>query len=77
MFGINLMLQRKIRITNRSTNLKKEFRNYVWRKDKSGKKLNAPIDAFNHAIDAVRYVFLMELRIEEEDNDTLFFIKSR
>ena len=36
-------------------NLIKEMRNYKWVEDKNGKLLNKPIDAFNHAIDAMRY----------------------
>jgi len=54
-FGINYLQQHTIRITARSTNLIKEFRNYVWDKDKDGKNLNVPIDAWNHGIDSVRY----------------------
>lgn len=60
-FGIGLMQEFEILITERSTNLIKEFRNYLWEKDKTGKTLNVPIDAFNHGIDAVRYLTLMKL----------------
>jgi len=49
------MKQFKLYVTKRSVNLKKEFSNYVWKKDKDGKVLNVPIDMWNHAIDAVRY----------------------
>lgn len=62
MFGINLMKQYRILVTKRSVNLKKELRKYVWKKDKEGKSLNRPIDAFNHAIDASRYVVTMKMR---------------
>lgn len=55
MFGIDYMQQFRLRVTKRSVNLIKEFRNYTWDKDKSGKVLNTPIDAFNHGIDACRY----------------------
>jgi phage terminase large subunit len=48
-------------ITARSGNIKKEFRNYTWAVDKNWKKLNEPIDAFNHAIDWIRYFFMMRL----------------
>jgi len=54
-FGIDYLQQKKIRVTKRSVNLIKELRNYVWQKDKAGKSLNMPIDAFNHGIDAARY----------------------
>ena len=56
--GITKMLEYKICITKRSANVWKEFKNYTWAQDKEGKWLNTPIDKFNHAIDAVRYVVL-------------------
>ena len=59
--GINRMLQTNIHITERSTNVIKEFKNYTYSQDKDGKWLNQPIDQFNHAIDAIRYVFLNEI----------------
>lgn len=48
-------------MTKRSTNVLKEFRNYTYRQNKDGKWLNEPIDAYNHAIDAIRYVVLDKL----------------
>ena len=59
MFGIGLMQEKQFQITKRSTNLKKEFENYVWAKDKDGNEINKPIDAWNHGIDAVRYLEMM------------------
>jgi phage terminase large subunit len=32
-----------------------EISNYTWDTDKFGKKLNKPIDDFNHLMDAMRY----------------------
>jgi phage terminase large subunit len=37
------------------------MKNYTYQQDKEGKLLNKPVDAFNHAIDAVRYVILTEV----------------
>lgn len=54
-FGIQAMQKQEYLITSESVDLIKEFRQYCWDKDKTGKKLNQPIDAFNHGIDAVRY----------------------
>lgn len=59
--GIMKMQQYKIHITSRSTNIRKEFNNYTWRQDKEGKWLNEPIDCYNHAIDACRYVVLQKI----------------
>ena len=60
-FGISLLQQRDILVTASSANLIKEFRTYSWDKDKTGKKLNKPIDEMNHAIDALRYFAMMAL----------------
>lgn len=59
--GITKMLEYKFCITRRSTNIIKEFKNYTYQQDKEGKWLNVPIDSFNHAIDAIRYIFLTEV----------------
>lgn len=53
--GIQTMQTYPIRITRRSTNLRKEFETYKWKVDRNGNTLNEPIDEFNHAIDASRY----------------------
>lgn len=58
MAGITKMLEFKIYVTKRSTNVTKEFKNYTYRQDKEGHWLNEPIDLFNHAIDGIRYVVL-------------------
>ena len=61
MAGITKMLEYKIKITKRSINLIKEFRNYTFQQDKEGRWLNKPIDAYNHGIDASRYFVLGQL----------------
>lgn len=61
MAGVQKMQEMPIYITKRSTNVIKEFRNYTYRQSKDGKWLNEPIDAYNHAIDAIRYVVLEKL----------------
>jgi phage terminase large subunit len=66
MWGIDLMKQYKIKVTKRSINLIKELRNYTYAKDKEGKSLNQPIDAFNHAIDSSRYCVMMLQRSKHE-----------
>jgi phage terminase large subunit len=53
--GIDSLKQYKLFITQRSTNLIKEFRNYSWIMDKEGNATNKPADVFNHGIDAIRY----------------------
>lgn len=53
--GIDLLKRYKIAVTKRSTDLIKELEQYRWRQDKDGNLINKPVDAFNHAIDALRY----------------------
>lgn len=59
--GIDLMRRKKIHIHEDSLETQKEFRNYKWMTDKNGRILNKPVDAFNHSVDAVRYVCLVKL----------------
>ena len=51
--GIDYVSQRQVRYYGE--NLKREYLSYAWRKRKDGTKLDEPIDAYNHALDAVRY----------------------
>lgn len=59
--GLSKMQEYKIHVTKRSYNLIKELRNYTYRQDKEGKYLNLPVDMFNHAVDAARYVVMNEI----------------
>lgn len=54
-FGIQIMQSQEYLVTTNSINLIKELRAYCWDTDKSGTRLNKPIDINNHAIDALRY----------------------
>ena len=65
-FGIQIMQSQDYLVTSRSTNLIKELRSYCWDTDKTGNKLNKPIDAWNHAIDAVRYHEMMEIGVKTQ-----------
>jgi len=55
-FGIGVMQENPFLVTKRSTNIIEELRHYCWDTDKEGKELNTPIDAYNHCIDAMRYI---------------------
>ena len=65
-YGIDVMKQRKLHVTKNSLYLIKEFRNYTWDTDKNGEQLSKPIDAWNHAIDAVRYAVSTHLEPKNE-----------
>lgn len=53
--GIQWIQDLEIVIHPRCVNFITEISNYTWEKDKYNKKLNIPIDDFNHLMDAMRY----------------------
>jgi len=53
--GIQFVQDQKCSVTNRSINLIKEYRNYLFIQDKNGRITNEPEDSFNHCMDAIRY----------------------
>lgn len=53
--GIQYIQDFHIVIHPRCVNFETEISNYTWDSDKFGKKLNVPIDDFNHLMDAMRY----------------------
>lgn len=55
MNGIQWIQDLEIIIHPRCVNFLTEISNYTWAEDKFGTKLNAPIDDFNHLMDAMRY----------------------
>lgn len=55
--GIQFVQDQRISVTKRSTHLLEEYENYAWDVDKEGEVLNKPVDAWNHALDAIRYSF--------------------
>lgn len=61
MTGIRLMQGANLTLTARSVNIKREFMTYKSAKDRNGNDLGRPIDFANHAIDAIRYVFLTRM----------------
>lgn len=69
--GIQYVQDQKIQVTKRSTNLIKEYRNYLWDTDKEGRILKVPIDMFNHLMDAIRYGFN---RYKSQDNRAVQYV---
>lgn len=55
--GIQYVQSQRISVTKRSTNIIREYRNYLWRTDRNGKFIvpNEPEHAFSHSMDAGRY----------------------
>ena len=60
-FGIGILQDKPFEVTSRSVNLIKELRCYMWETDRAGMQTNSPIDAFNHCIDAMRYLAISKL----------------
>jgi phage terminase large subunit len=54
--GINTMRSKQVYYTVTSTNIEAEQQNYVWALDKNKEPTNKPVDAWNHAMDSIRYV---------------------
>lgn len=59
--SIDVLKRFSLTITERSFNIRKEFRGYKWAEDKNGNLLKVPVDFNNHAIDGIRYVGLNKL----------------
>ena len=57
-YGISLLQDYDLVISQDSINLVKELNNYSWLEKKS----NTPIDKFNHLIDAIRYAVSFQLK---------------
>ena len=53
--GIDFIQDFKIIIHPKCSNFIKEISNYRWDVDKNGRKLNKPVDDYNHLMDAMRY----------------------
>ena len=68
--GISLVQDQRISVTSRSTNIIKEYRNYLWMVDRNGKVLQDPEAGFDHSMDAIRYAFssmIINSEIDEEE----------
>lgn len=59
--GIDLLRRYKLHVTDSSSNVIKEMRNYKYIEDKDGNLTNKPVDKFNHACDALRYSVINKL----------------
>ncbi|MCI2145838.1 MAG: PBSX family phage terminase large subunit [Bacteroidales bacterium] len=64
--GIDWMKGHRMYVTENSIDLIRELKNYTWQQDKNGKWLNVPVDSYNHCIDGIRYVCLMERMGQKE-----------
>ena len=61
-WSIELVQNERISITQRSLNVIREYRNYMWDTDKDGNYINKPSHDFSHSMDAIRYAFVNMLK---------------
>lgn len=52
---IQMAQDQRISVTKRSTNILKEYRNYLWMRDKDGRIINEPDHLWSHSMDAFMY----------------------
>ena len=75
LYSIDLIQTYDFLVTSSSKNLLKELENYTWKIDRLGQSTNQPIDRFNHAIDAMRYIFMSKTG-KRNENRTPFRISN-
>lgn len=69
--GIQFVQTQRISVTKRSSNVIREYRNYMWMTDKDGKTVQVPTPTDNHAMDAIRYAFDSVRPIADDPNDRM------
>lgn len=72
MHGIQFVQDQRISVTKRSTNVIKEYRNYLWETDRNGKKLNIPEHQWSHSMDAIRYALTSIHKIGFPSQEDIF-----
>lgn len=61
-WSISIVQNERISMSQRSVNIIREYRNYLWMTDKNGKILNEPEAGFDHSMDAGRYGMVSLIR---------------
>ena len=64
-WGIDLVKKWQIIVPKHCTNLIEELYSYEWQDDGSGGVTNIPVDAYNHALDALRYGVMEQLNAKK------------
>lgn len=60
-WAISKIQEMKIYYTNSSVNLRKEYLGYMWASDRTGKRLNVPMDGNDHLMDSLKYRLIQTL----------------
>lgn len=72
--GISFIQDQRISVTKRSFNIWKEYRNYLWKKDRDGRFTNDPEGGFDHMMDALRYAledFYLQTKEEDKPKESI------
>ncbi|NCB72631.1 MAG: PBSX family phage terminase large subunit, partial [Clostridia bacterium] len=70
--GIDTLKKYKVYVTRRSANIRTERGKYRWKTGNDGEPTNTPVELFNHAMDAIRYVGLNKLVKKAERGKTTY-----
>lgn len=72
--GIQLVQWQAISVTKSSTNIIREYKNYMWMTDRSGKIINTPEGGYDHSMDSIRYWLsnLLKNKAPTFDHDAFF-----
>jgi len=54
-WSIQVVQGEKISLTSKSLNVIKEYRNYLWMRDRDGNAMDKPEEPFHYSMDAIRY----------------------
>lgn len=57
-WSIDLVQDQRIQVTRRSSNVIKEYQNYLWEVDRDGKLIYEPEHTYSHTMDAIRYAIV-------------------
>ena len=74
--GVQIMQDQQISVTKRSSNIWREYMNYLWDKNKTGQILNKPEKGFDHALDGIRY-FMARHLAKQQDTSVIDFYNRR
>lgn len=68
--GIDILKRYRLNISRRSEGIRKEILSYKWKKNADGNTSNKPVDNYNHALDALRYVALNKFGEQRKTSKT-------
>lgn len=70
--GISFVQDQRVSITKRSIDTIKDYRNYLWATDRTGKQLNKPSHNYSDGCDAIRYAMEYFKPNDDEDNNLVY-----